>query len=114
MAIFVKAIMLAAFVCTISGFPAMSGQEEQEKLVDLLSVDEIPLQNALSTAGDGHIRNKRTLFEILNLFKYPVGSFGQGGEGAIRVFSDFPRHFFPQVLEGSGNLMATATLLTIL
>lgn len=83
MANIIRVVIFVAFVCAISALPAIIDKEEQEKLVDLLSIDDVPQQDAeLATADAGQVRDKRTLFKIKKFFKYPV-YYGHGGECAV-------------------------------
>lgn len=82
MAIFTKVVIFVVLVCAISALPAMNGQKNQEGQVNLLSVDDVPLQDARST---GQVRDKRTLFNTQRFFNYPVVSYGHGGKREILV-----------------------------
>lgn len=107
MANIIRVVILVAFVCAISALPAMNGQEEPNQLVDLLSVDDVPQQDAELAAVDaGQVRDKRTLFKIKKFFKYPV-YYGHGGESAFlfskpfrvifEIFIRFWRLWLPQL-----------------
>lgn len=87
-----KVVLCLAFACIISALPVENGQEQQEAKVDLLSVDNIPEQNAGSTAEAGQTRNKRHGF--YGGFGVPVVAIGYGGKCA-NIFSDhFPKTIF--------------------
>lgn len=78
MTIITRALVFVALVCMISALPVENGQE-QEAQVDLLSVDDVPQQDAEST--DGQVRDKRHGF--YGGFGVPVVSVGYGGKCAI-------------------------------
>lgn len=82
MAIVTKTVIFVAFICAVSAFPAMNGQQNQEGQVNLLSIDDVPLQDDRST---GQVRDKRMLFNAQTFFNYPVVSYGYGGKREISV-----------------------------
>lgn len=108
MANIVRVVIIAAFFCAISALPAMNGQEEQEKLVDLLSVDDVPQQDVeIASADAGQVRDKRTLFKVKKFLK-----FGHG-KCEIFVFTGNVQFFiFYQVMEGTTTIQLIGHMAT--